>query len=148
VKVTLAIWLTSMPWALSSTIWARRQVTTDPELRRTIRSSRLPSWLVISRTWTRSATPPPSTTSMSRESCTHKRQRAASYFNQTGPTLPDAALGLLFTLGRAGAADEPARVDNHGHRRTAKSRGRPGPERTTTDNTKAASTYAVDDYGR
>jgi hypothetical protein len=23
-----------------------------------------------------------------------------------------------------------------------------GPERTTTDNTKAASTYAVDDYGR
>jgi hypothetical protein len=25
-----------MLWALSSTIWARRQVTTDPELRRTL----------------------------------------------------------------------------------------------------------------
>jgi hypothetical protein len=56
VKVTWAIIATSMAWALSSTIWARRQVTTDPELRRTIRSSRLPSWLVISRTRTRSAT--------------------------------------------------------------------------------------------
>jgi hypothetical protein len=32
---------------------------TDPELRRTIRSSRLPSWLVMSRTRTRSATLPP-----------------------------------------------------------------------------------------
>jgi hypothetical protein len=30
VKVTWAIWATSMPWALSSTICARRQVTTDP----------------------------------------------------------------------------------------------------------------------
>jgi hypothetical protein len=36
--------------ALSSTICARRQVTTDPELRRTMRSSRLPSSLVMSRT--------------------------------------------------------------------------------------------------
>jgi hypothetical protein len=129
--------------------------------------------------------------------------------------------GLLFTLGRAGAADEPDRMDNHGHWRTAKpevgraarreldpskladndevspelprrlrrlaheavvAEDRPhptvtvnrrrqgvpgcqvilasraasvpftavttGPERTATDNTKAASTYAVDDYGR
>jgi len=59
VKVTWAIWATSMPWALSSTICARRQVTTDPVDRRTMRSSRLPSWLVIPRTRTRSATLPP-----------------------------------------------------------------------------------------
>ena len=44
------------PWALSSTIWALRQVTTDPEDRRTIRSSRLPSSLVIARTRTPSRT--------------------------------------------------------------------------------------------
>jgi hypothetical protein len=48
---------TSMPCADSSTICARRQVTTEPELRRTIRSSRSPSWAVISRTRTRWATP-------------------------------------------------------------------------------------------
>jgi hypothetical protein len=53
VKVTWAIWPTSMPCADSSTIWARRQVTTDPVDRRTIRSSRLPSSLLISRTRTR-----------------------------------------------------------------------------------------------
>jgi hypothetical protein len=58
-KVTWAIWATSMPWALSSTICARRQVTTDPVDRRTMRSSRLPSWLLICRTRTRSATLPP-----------------------------------------------------------------------------------------
>src|SRR5512132_4251134 len=46
---------TSMPWALSSTICARRQVTTDPDERRTMLSSRLPSWLVSSRTCTRAA---------------------------------------------------------------------------------------------
>jgi hypothetical protein len=57
VKVTLARAGTSMPCADSSTICARRQVTTDPELRGTIRSSRLPSSLVMSRTRTRSATP-------------------------------------------------------------------------------------------
>ena len=56
VKATLAIWATSMPWADSSTIWARRQVTTDPDERRTMRSSRLPSSLVISRTCTPSRT--------------------------------------------------------------------------------------------
>ncbi len=33
----------------SNTIWARRQVTTEPELRRTMRNRRLPSSLVISR---------------------------------------------------------------------------------------------------
>jgi len=60
VKVTWAIWATSMPWALSSTIWARRQVTTDPVDRCTMRSSRLPPWLLSSRTRTRSATLPPS----------------------------------------------------------------------------------------
>src|SRR4051794_29952084 len=42
-----------MPCAESSTICARRQVTTDPELRRTIRSSRLPSSLLMARTCTR-----------------------------------------------------------------------------------------------
>jgi hypothetical protein len=55
VKVTLATAGTSMPCADSSTIYARRQVTTDPELRRTMRSSRLPSWLVMLPTRTRSA---------------------------------------------------------------------------------------------
>jgi hypothetical protein len=48
VKVTVAIAGTSMPCADSSTICARRQVTTEPEPRRTVRSSRLPSSLVIS----------------------------------------------------------------------------------------------------
>jgi hypothetical protein len=38
-----------MPCAESSTICARRHVTTDPDVRRTIRNSRLPSSLVISR---------------------------------------------------------------------------------------------------
>ena len=51
---------TGMPWALNRTIWARRQVTTDPVGRRRIRRSRCPSWSVISRTRTRSATGPPS----------------------------------------------------------------------------------------
>ena len=44
--------------AESSTICARRQVTTDPESRRTIRSSRLPSSLVISRNCTLAAIDP------------------------------------------------------------------------------------------
>jgi hypothetical protein len=49
-----------MPCADSNTIWARRHVTTEPELRRTIRSSRLPSSFEISRTRNRSLdTPPP-----------------------------------------------------------------------------------------
>jgi hypothetical protein len=56
VKVTSAIRAAGMPWADSKIICARRQVTTDPLERRRIRSSRLPSALVISRTWTRSAT--------------------------------------------------------------------------------------------
>ena len=46
---TLAISATSMPWADSSTIWARRQVTTDPDARRTMRSSRFPSSSETSR---------------------------------------------------------------------------------------------------
>ena len=59
VKVTSAILVTVMPCALNSTICARRHVTTDPELRRTIRSSRLPSSLLMGRTPTRSAIAPP-----------------------------------------------------------------------------------------
>jgi hypothetical protein len=46
-----------MPCADSSTICARRQVTTDPLPRRMIRSSRAPSSSSISRTRTRSAMP-------------------------------------------------------------------------------------------
>src|SRR3954454_7838214 len=55
VKVTFAIPAGSMPCADNSTICARRQVTTDPLERRTIRSSRCPSSLLSSRTRTRSA---------------------------------------------------------------------------------------------
>jgi hypothetical protein len=43
VKATLAIAGTFMPRADSSTIWVRRQVTTDPLARRMIRTSRCPS---------------------------------------------------------------------------------------------------------
>jgi hypothetical protein len=43
---------TGMPWAESSTICARRQVTTEPLERRTIRSSRVPSSSLIDRTCT------------------------------------------------------------------------------------------------
>ncbi|HSH62034.1 MAG TPA: hypothetical protein VK988_20775 [Acidimicrobiales bacterium] len=50
----MAICSTSIPWANSSTICVRRHVTTEPELRRTIRSSRLPSSLESSRTRNRS----------------------------------------------------------------------------------------------
>ena len=49
-KVTLAIPATSMPWTDSSTICALRQVTTDPDERRTTRSSWLPSSLLTSLT--------------------------------------------------------------------------------------------------
>src|SRR6516165_6215076 len=50
-----------MPCAESSTICARRQVTTDPLPRRTIRTSRRPSSSSISRTRSRSVTGPVST---------------------------------------------------------------------------------------
>jgi hypothetical protein len=53
VKVTSAILATGMPCADRSTICARRQVTTEPVPRRTIRSSRLPSSSLIGRTCTR-----------------------------------------------------------------------------------------------
>src|SRR4030095_12925963 len=92
VKVTLAMAGTSMPCADSSTICARRQVTTDPELRRTIRSSRLPSSLVMSRTRTRSATcslPRPDVVGSLHQDAA---KRATSYFSPIGRTLPDAAL--------------------------------------------------------
>jgi len=58
VNATFAIAATSIPWADSNTICARRQVTTDPLSRRTIRTSRPPSSSSISRTRTRSATGP------------------------------------------------------------------------------------------
>jgi hypothetical protein len=45
-----------MPWADNNTICARRHGTTDPDVRRTIRSSRLPSSLVISRNATLAVT--------------------------------------------------------------------------------------------
>jgi hypothetical protein len=57
VKASLAIWATLIPCADHSTICARRQVTTDPDPRRTIRFRRLPSSSLISRTRTRSAIP-------------------------------------------------------------------------------------------
>jgi len=59
VNVTSAIFGAGMPCADNSTTCARRHVTTDPDSRRTIRSSRFPSSLLISRTWTRSAIRPP-----------------------------------------------------------------------------------------
>jgi hypothetical protein len=55
VNTTREISTAVMPCADNSTIWARRQVTTEPEPRRTIPSSRLPSSLVISRSTTRAA---------------------------------------------------------------------------------------------
>src|ERR1700722_20350218 len=59
VNATLAIRATSIPCADSNTICARRHVTTDPELRRTIRNSRLPSSFASSRTRNPSRTTPP-----------------------------------------------------------------------------------------
>jgi hypothetical protein len=59
VNVTRAICGTSIAWAESSTICARRHVTTEPVPRRRIRNSRLPSSLLIGLTWTRSATETP-----------------------------------------------------------------------------------------
>ncbi|ATW52705.1 hypothetical protein CGZ69_18805 [Streptomyces peucetius subsp. caesius ATCC 27952] len=56
VNVTSAIFATGMLCADNSTIWARRQVTTEPVPLRMIRSHRLPSSSSISRTCTRSAT--------------------------------------------------------------------------------------------
>jgi hypothetical protein len=56
VSVTSAIFATGMPRADGGTIRARRQVTTDPVPRRTIRGGRRPLSSSISRTRTRSAT--------------------------------------------------------------------------------------------
>jgi hypothetical protein len=47
-NTTLAIYLTSIAWADSNTICARRHVTTDPDDRRTILRSRWPSSFLIS----------------------------------------------------------------------------------------------------
>ena len=57
-KRPLAIAAAAMPGAGSSTIRARRPVTTDPPPRRTIRTSRAPSSSPISRTRRRSGTGP------------------------------------------------------------------------------------------
>ncbi|MFV2179732.1 hypothetical protein, partial [Actinomadura sp. LOL_011] len=54
--VRAVISVTGMPCADSSTVCARRQVTTDPVPLRMIRSRRRPSSSSISRTRTRSAT--------------------------------------------------------------------------------------------
>jgi hypothetical protein len=54
VKATFAMAGTSMPWADSSIMCARRQVTTDPLPRRMIRTNRRPSSSSISRTRSRS----------------------------------------------------------------------------------------------
>jgi hypothetical protein len=59
VNATLAIWVMSIPCAESSTICARRHVTTDPEQRRTIRNSRLPSSFANSQIRNPSRTTPP-----------------------------------------------------------------------------------------
>jgi hypothetical protein len=67
VKATLAIAGTSIPCADSSTICARRQVTTDPLPRRTIRISCCPSSSSISRTRSRPLTGPVSRISVYRE---------------------------------------------------------------------------------
>jgi hypothetical protein len=53
VNVPFAIIGTSMAWAESRTVWALRQVTTDPLLRRTMRNNLLPSSLSMARTCTR-----------------------------------------------------------------------------------------------
>src|SRR5437868_2832239 len=60
VKVTLAIPDTSTPCTDNSTICARRQVTTDPDERRTTRNNRLPSSFDTSPTRkpSRATTPP------------------------------------------------------------------------------------------
>ena len=58
VNATFAIAATPIPCADSSTICARRQVTTDPLPRRMIRTSRCPSSSSISRTRSRSVTGP------------------------------------------------------------------------------------------
>jgi hypothetical protein len=68
VNATFAIAATFMPCADSSTICARRQVTTDPEPRRMIRTSRCPSSSSISRTRSRSVTGPVWRISVCRES--------------------------------------------------------------------------------
>ena len=74
------------------TAQVRAAGVTDPELRRTTRSSRLPSSLVMSRTRTRSATLPPSTTRCRRESPSGCPGAGDSHFKPTGPTLPAVAL--------------------------------------------------------
>src|SRR5271156_3226331 len=59
VKTTSLIAGGDMPCADKSTICALCHVTTDPDVRLTIRSSRLPSSLVISRNCTLAAIDPP-----------------------------------------------------------------------------------------
>ena len=71
-KASLAICGTLIPCADHGTICARRQVTTDPLPRRTIRISRLPSSSSIRRTRTRPAIP----RSIDRSPTPHRRPLA------------------------------------------------------------------------
>ena len=78
VKAIFAIAATLMLCADSRTICARRQVTTDPLPRRTIRTSRRPSSSSISRTRRRSLTRPVSRISNGPDSYPAKTARGAN----------------------------------------------------------------------
>jgi hypothetical protein len=85
VNAAFAIAATSMPWVGSSTICARRQVTTDPAPRRMIRTSRRPSSSSISRTRRPPVTGPVSVIGTGRESpATDRHQRAADDGGEQG----------------------------------------------------------------
>src|SRR4029453_9967421 len=88
-----------MPCADSSTIWARRHITTEPALRRIVRSSRFPSSSSISRMRTRSAI----------------RRRSQPDAATTGRTLPDEALASdrrALLAGQAAVAVAVGEVDD------------------------------------
>jgi hypothetical protein len=108
VQLFAGIRVDRVPCADSSTICARRQVTTDPLPRRTIRTSRRPSSSSISRTRRRSVTGPVSAISTRSRSAlrpiargrqevasltwpTFLRCRAGGMWNWARPSLPGAA---------------------------------------------------------
>src|SRR5829696_8248145 len=100
-----------MPCPDSSTICARRQVTTDPLDRRTIRSSRLPSSLLISRTRTRSAIAAPGEDRNQRHETEINKPPAAGTHpacHQTRPTLTAAALAGLRLVAGVLVPQQPA----------------------------------------
>src|ERR1700733_13431829 len=85
VKAILAMAGPSILWADHSTIWALRHRTTEPEPRRTIERSLLPSSLVMSLTATRSVR--------------HHFARPADQSGGSAPsTLPITALGRWASL--------------------------------------------------